>query len=137
MSGVHLRVAVGAESYAVPIGEVLEVAELGDVVRLPGTPGAVAGVRNLRGRVLPVIDLAGLLEVPREAPPSRLVIAERDGCVAGLAVDSVSAVEALPEASEEVASPHLSGAALVDGTLVGTIDVAAVFESVRTGQGRA
>jgi chemotaxis signal transduction protein len=90
----------------------------------------VLGVRNLRGQVLPVVDLATIFEVaPGKA--ERIVIAERDGLRAGLAVDAVAGVEQLPEATEEVGSGHLVGAALADGALVGVIDVESVLAAVQ------
>jgi purine-binding chemotaxis protein CheW len=131
MSRVHVRVSVGAESYSLPIAKVREIALLSDIAALPGAPAAVLGVLNLHGRILPVIELSGLLGVPERQRPRRIVIAEDDGRLAGLAVHSVTGVEVLPEASEEVASPHLDGAAIVDGVLVGTIDVGAVFDTVQ------
>jgi purine-binding chemotaxis protein CheW len=136
VSRVHVRVHVGAESYSLPIGNVREIAVLGEVALLPGAPGPVLGVLNLHGQVLPVIELAGMLGIPHKARPLRIVIAEDGGRLAGLAVDSVTGVEVLPETSEEVASPHLLGAALVDGVLVGAIDVAAVFDAVQHGRAR-
>jgi purine-binding chemotaxis protein CheW len=136
VSNVHVRVLVGAESYALPIGNVREIAVLGDFASLPGAPADVLGVLNLHGRVLPIIELSGVLGVPCKDRPSRIVIAEDGGRTAGLAVHSVSGVGVLPATSEEVASPHLQGAALVDGVLVGTIDVAAVLDSVQHGTAR-
>jgi purine-binding chemotaxis protein CheW len=136
VSRVHVRVHVGAESYALPIGNVREIALLGDVAPLPGAPAAVLGVLNLHGRVLPVIELASLLGVAHHGRPLRIVIAEDGGRLAGLAVHSVTDVEVLPETSEEVVSPHLHGAALVDGVLVGAIDVAAVLDTIQQGQAR-
>ena len=127
---------MGAESYALPIGNVREIALLGDVAPLPGAPAAVLGVLNLHGRVLPVIELASLLGVPHHDRPLRIVIAEDGGRLAGLAVHSVTDVEVLPETSEEVVSPHLHGAALVDGVLVGAIDVAAVLDTIQQGRAR-
>ena len=58
MSGLHVRVRVADEHYALPVADVLEVAELGEVTPVPGAGAAVLGVRNLRGQVLPVVDLA-------------------------------------------------------------------------------
>src|SRR2546422_4341013 len=115
---IHLRVRVGAESYALPVLSVREVAKLGEIAPLPGAPGMVVGVRNVHGQVMPVLDLAGLLGVARDGQPERVVIAEEDGLSAGLAVDAVIGVEDITEAAEEVKSPHLSGAALIDGALV-------------------
>ncbi len=133
MSRVHVRVRVGAESYALPIGNVREIAVAGEIAPLPGAPACVLGVLNLHGQVLPVIELSGLLGVAHTDRPMRIVIAEDGGRLAGLAVHSVTGVEALPETTEEVRSPHLLGAALVDGVLVGAIDVTAVFDTVQGG----
>ena len=124
-----MRVLVADEHYALPVADVLEVAELGDVTPLPGAGAAVLGVRNLRGQVLPVVDLATVFELP-PAHPERIVIAERGDLRAGLAVDAIDGVEELPEASEEVDSRHLTGAALADGVLVGVIDIESVLDAV-------
>ena len=130
MSTLHVRVRVSGEEYALPVADVLEVAELGEIAPVPGATNAVLGVRNLRGRVLPVVDLATVFGLPRTDAPERVVVAERGGSTAGLAVDSVAGVEQLPEASQEVDSPHLVGAALADGSLIGVVDVDSVLEAV-------
>ena len=135
MSRLHVRVRVADEHYALAVEDVLEVAELGDVTPVPGAGAAVLGVRNLRGQVLPVVDLATVFELP-PAQSDRIVIAERGGLRAGLAVDAVAGVEELPDASEEVDSPHLVGAALADGALVGVIDVGSVLEAVEGSNAR-
>lgn len=49
--------ALGAERYAFPTWQVLEVRPIGQVTRLPGTPPFVAGIVNVRGRIVPVLDL--------------------------------------------------------------------------------
>lgn len=134
MSRVHVRVRIGAESYAVPVGDVLEITDLGEVAPLPGAPAGVLGLRNLHGRVLPVIDVAGLLGLTSDARPQRIVVAEHAGRLAGLAVDRVTDVEALAHTEEEAAGPHLRGAALVDGALVGAIDVASVLDAIEQGR---
>jgi purine-binding chemotaxis protein CheW len=129
VSGLHVRVRVAAENYALPVADVLEVAELGEVTPIPGAGTAVLGVCNLRGQVLPVIDLATVFGLPASGQ-ARVVIAERGGRKAGLAVESVAGVEQLPDATEGVESPHLVGAALADGALVGVVDVGSVLDSV-------
>jgi chemotaxis signal transduction protein len=135
VSRLHVRVRVADEHYALAVDDVLEVAELGDVTPVPGAATAVLGVRNLRGQVLPVVDLATVFEL-RPTQPERIVIAERGGLRAGFAVDAVAGVEQLPEASEEVDSRHLAGAALTDGTLVGVIDVGSVLQAVEESNAR-
>jgi purine-binding chemotaxis protein CheW len=131
MTSLFVRVAVAGESYALPVDEVLEVADFAGVVRVPGAGAAIMGVRNLRGAVLPVVDLATVLGLPRAAHPDRIVVVEEGGRRAGLAVDFVAGVEALPEAAEPAESQHLSGAALVDGALVGMVDLAAVLDGAQ------
>jgi purine-binding chemotaxis protein CheW len=135
VSRLHVRVRVADEHYALAVEDVLEVAELGDVTPVPGAGAAVLGVRNLRGQVLPVVDLATFFELS-PAQPERIVIAERGGLRAGLAVDAVDGVEDLPEASEEVESRHLAGAALADGALVGVVDVGSVLKAVEESNAR-
>ena len=136
MSRIHVRVSVGRESYSLPVANVREIAVVGDIAPLPGAPASVLGVLNLHGKVLPVIELADVLGVPASDRARRIVIAEDAGRLAGLAVFAVSGVEVMPEATEAAGSGHLTGAALVDGALVGAIDVAAIFDAIQGGRAR-
>jgi purine-binding chemotaxis protein CheW len=131
MTGLFVRVDVAGESYALPVDEVLEVADLAGVTPVPGAAAAVLGVRNLRGTVLPVVELATILGLPRAGAPDRMVVAEDGGRRAGLAVDSVAGVEPLSADTEPAESKHLSGAALVDGALIGLIDLSAVLDAAQ------
>jgi purine-binding chemotaxis protein CheW len=126
---VHVRIRIGPEDYALPVESVTEVAELGDVTPVPGAHSAVLGARNLRGQVLPVIDMAAVFGLP-SGSPKRLVVADHDGRRAGLAVDAVASVEPLPDLSEEADSKHLVGATLIDASLVGVVDVRSVLDAV-------
>lgn len=132
MNGVHVRVRIGPEHYALPVESVTEVAELGEVTPVPGAPAGVLGARNLRGQLLPVIDMAALLGLSR-GNPTRLVVAEQDGRRAGLAVDAVAGVEPLPDASEETESRHLAGAVMIDTSLVGVVDVQSLLDAIEPG----
>lgn len=131
MSAVSVRVRVAGEHYALPVEQVLEVADLGAIAPVPGSPPQIVGVGNLRGQVTPVIDLATTLGL-RGGTPSRFVVAESGELRAGLLVDEVLDVEELPPASQQVESDYLLGACLVDGTLVATLDVNAVLSSFGT-----
>ena len=127
MSETHVRIRVGGEAYALPVENVREVAELGEVTPVPGAGRAVLGVRNLRGEVLPVFDLATVFGAERAGHGERLVVAEGVGRRAGFAIDAVTDVGTLPEAVQEAESDLLTGAALADGELVGIVDLEAVF----------
>jgi chemotaxis signal transduction protein len=128
--GVYVMVRLGAEAYAMPVGHVREVAELGQVEPVPRARPELLGVRNLRGQILPVIDLAQLLGVPHAAPPARLLVAEASGRRAGFAIGDVTGVTELPDPDEETDSDLLVGAALSHGGLVGVIDTPRVFDAL-------
>ena len=130
MSTVHVHVRVGAEMYALPVAHVLEVGEIGDLTIAPGASRETLGLRNLRGEVLPVFDLGVVLGLPRSEAPRRMLVAERDGLHAGLAVDEVTGVEELPETDQAVESELLSRAVLIEGALVGVIDVDRLFDNL-------
>jgi purine-binding chemotaxis protein CheW len=128
MSGVCVRVRVAREHYALAVAHVLEVTEPGELTPVPGAPPQVVGIRNVRGQVVPVLSLAALLRLPEE-DPGRIVVAELGPKRAGLAVESVLDVGEMPDTSGAVESPYVAGAALIDGTLVGLLDVAAILSS--------
>jgi purine-binding chemotaxis protein CheW len=130
MSGVHVRLRVGGESYALAVEHVLEVAELGEIAPVPGSPPAVLGVRNLRGEVLPVFDLASVFGIALERPPQRLLVAEHAGRRAGFAIDEVTDVGELADPPEESESEFLQGAALDEGELIGVVAVDRLFASL-------
>ena len=72
----YAQLRLAAEAYAVPIGNVVEIAILGDLTTVPGARPEILGVRNLRGQILPVIDLAQLLGLNPVTPPRQLLVAE-------------------------------------------------------------
>lgn len=125
-----MRLRVAAEAYAIPVTQVREVSGLGEVTPVPGTPPGVLGIRNLRGQLIPVIDLAAVLGISRVAAPGYLLVIQAQGQQAGLAIDAVSGVSELPDQEEEAESGLLSGAVLDGGDLIGVIDVPAVFGAI-------
>src|SRR5258708_2892515 len=60
--------AIDSEQYAFPGSQVREVRPLGLLSRLPGTPALIRGLINVRGRIVPVIDLRPLLGMPSDEP---------------------------------------------------------------------
>lgn len=131
MSGLHVRVRVANEDYALSVNDVLEVCELGEVTPVPGAPTAVMGLSNLRGNVMAVVDLATILGLAGQPDPNRIVVAVQGGRRAALAVDSVVGLDELPESTETADGLHLSGAALMDGSLVGVIDLKSLLDHVQ------
>ena len=127
----YAQLRLVAEAYAVPIGNVVEIASLGDLTAVPGARQEILGVRNLRGQILPVIDLAQLLGLKPVAPPGQLLVAESGSIKAGFAIDEVSHVGELPDPSEGADSDFLLGAVIHDGQLFAVIDVPRIFSSLQ------
>jgi purine-binding chemotaxis protein CheW len=127
---VYVRVRVASETYAVPVKHVVEVADLGEVRDVPGARPELLGVRNIRGHILPVIDLALLLGISAPSRPRRMLVAEAAGIRACFAVDEVSEVGEMGEPAEQTKSDLLAGATLVTGDLVGVIDVPKALSSL-------
>ena len=132
-SDVHVHVRVGAERYALPVENVLEVDRLGEIAPVPGAGGASLGVRNHHGQVLPVFDLAHVFGIRREGKPARIVVATDAGRRAGFAIDEVIDVGPLPPISEDSPSRYLMGSTLADGRVVGVVNVRGVLDALENG----
>jgi chemotaxis signal transduction protein len=126
---MHLRLRLGDEQYALALEHVLEVVELGEPTPVPGSPASVLGLHNLRGEILASVDLCAVLGVSSAGKPRHLVVVADGTHRAGLAVDELFYLAALPPATAATSSPFLAGGALVEGALVGVIDVPAVLAS--------
>lgn len=135
MSEVCVRVRVGEEHYALDVVHVIEVAHLRTPTPVPGAGPAFLGVGDVHGQVVPLLDLAALLGAGGGEPPPRVVVVDDGGRRAGLAVDEVETVGAAPEASETPDAPLLTGAALLDGVLVGIVDVPALLAAAAEAAG--
>jgi purine-binding chemotaxis protein CheW len=90
---------------ALPVEEVIEVLRMVAVTALPEAPCWVAGVINLRGRIIPVIDLRARLGMPPREPAlsTPIIVVGRREAAAGLLADG--AVEVLTLPSEAVEPP--------------------------------
>lgn len=90
--------SMGQERYALDLGWVREVLALRDLTPLPGTPAFVAGIVNLRGRVVAVLDLKAFFELPAKGLPDldRVVVIGDDAAEFGLLADAVHGVRLLP-----------------------------------------
>ena len=100
-----------AEFYGVDIARVHEIIRLQTITRVPRTPEFVEGVINLRGKVIPVVDLRkrfGLASA-EHTRASRIVVVEIGDQVVGIVVDGVSEVLRVSEATVEPPSPVVAG----------------------------
>ena len=102
---VHLVTFNLGEEYGVPIGQVQEIVRVGGITMVPNSPSYMEGVINLRGRVLPVLNLRKRLGLSDKemSNASRIVVTEVGSKVIGLLVDAVSHVIKIPAASVDPA----------------------------------
>jgi chemotaxis signal transduction protein len=130
VSGVHVRVRVGDEQYALPVEHVHEIVELGEVTPVPGSAASVLGLRNLDGEVLPVLDLARILQIERDGRAGLLLVTEHSERRAAFAVDEVIDVEHLVGTTQESEASYLPASTVIDGALVGVLEVGALLDTI-------
>jgi purine-binding chemotaxis protein CheW len=108
VGGKYLTFALGAEEYGVDVLAVREIIGMLDITPVPRAPECVRGVINLRGQVIPVIDLRLCLGMPALAYHAEtcIVVAEVEGEPIGLIVDRVSEVADI-RAADVVPTPNL------------------------------
>lgn len=135
---VSFRLA--AEEYAFPITMVKEVILPSGITRVPQMPACIEGVINLRGAVIPVVDLRtrfGLAATPA-TEHTRILIAKPGGRVVGFIVDAVSQVlkirrdqvQTPPETIAGIAQKYLHGIAKIsDDRMIILLDVEAVLHA--------
>jgi purine-binding chemotaxis protein CheW len=127
--GKYLSFHVGPEEFAIGVLGVREIMGMQDVTAVPHTPAYVKGIINLRGKVVPVVDLRLKFGMPATEYTARtcIVVVDLPGdggsVLMGVIVDSVSEVmnitageiEDAPDFGEEVSIPYLIGIAKSKG----------------------
>lgn len=122
----HVIFRVEKERYGLPLAAVKEVVVPPErFTRVPRAPAAVAGVMNLRGRVVTVVELRQLLGLPDgSTPPGRVVLLERGRKDLGLLVTDVEGIEAVERVTTAPGKPiaAVRGVARLKGLAVTVLD---------------
>lgn len=102
---------LGREEYGIDILQVQEIKRMTDITRVPHTPEYIKGVINLRGSVLPVIDLKTRLDLLEQdyTDDTRIIIVKVDEIAVGMIVDAVSEVMAIDQEQIEVSQEAVGG----------------------------
>ena len=102
---------LGDEEFGVDILRVQEINRMMQITRVPNSPDSVEGVINLRGRVIPVIDLRIKLNMSKidYSPDTRIIVVEIKHQTVGFIVDSVREVLRIPENITENPPDMVSG----------------------------
>ncbi|WP_217920816.1 chemotaxis protein CheW [Miltoncostaea oceani] len=121
---------LGDEEYGVPITLVQEIIRHTPPRPVPGSAPHVQGVINLRGRIIPVIDLRSRFGIAGDRPAdAKVVITTVDGVTIGVVVDEVREVLTLgadvfePAPAGTDADGHVEAVAKLDGRLVVVLDL--------------
>lgn len=110
LGGKYLTFMLDDEEYGIEILKVREIIGIMDITKVPQTPEFVEGVINLRGKVIPVIDLRTKFGLDRaEYNDQTCIIVVDVGMMMGIIVDTVQEVHDIPSASIEP-PPKLGGA---------------------------
>ena len=103
MTTLHVTFRVGNADYAIDATDVLHLESFTEATHVPGAPAFVAGLVQVRGKLVPVVDLRKRfgLEPTARTLDSRVIVVKIAGRVAGLLVDSAREVVRLDEATFE------------------------------------
>ena len=129
------------EDYGIPIAKVMEINRMVTITKLPQTAEYMEGIINLRGRVIPVIDLRkrfGLAAKPHEED-TRIMIIDIGGKTVGIIVDAVHEVVQIQGASIEPPPPafildaqYIEGIGKMDDRLVILLNIDRIMTSRET-----
>jgi purine-binding chemotaxis protein CheW len=114
LSGQTMQVvsfALGSEEYGVDIAQVQEINRMVAITHVPRAPHFMEGVINLRGQLIPIIDLRTRFGMPRteHTKNTRIVVTEIGSKRVGMVVDSVSEVLRIPTEQIEDAPDMIAG----------------------------
>lgn len=129
---------IGSEEFGVDILKVQEINRMVDITRVPQAPHYVEGVINLRGKVIPIIDLRKRfnLAVKEHDKNTRIVVVDIGGNIMGMIVDAVSEVLRLPSDTIEpppelvtgINSEYIKGVAKLEDRLLIFLDLSKVID---------
>jgi len=127
---------LGREEYGVSILQVQEIKRMIEIARVPNSPSYIKGVVNLRGNILPVIDLKKRLglSLGEDTDDTRVIIVKIEETVVGIIVDAVSEVTSIDSKSIEppqtivngVNAQYLTGVGKHDDRLIILLNLEAI-----------
>jgi len=142
-AGKYLTFQLGQEEFGIRVLKVREIMGIQDITGVPHTPAYVKGVINLRGKVIPVLDLRLKFDLPDLAYTARTCIivvqiqGERGPVLMGVIVDGVSEVlnlnggeiEDTPDFGANLSTPYILGMAKAKGKVKILLDIDRVLTS--------
>ncbi len=129
---------IGRETFGLPIAIVREIVRVPEITSVPNAPEYIEGVINLRGRIIPVVDLRKRFgeKVIESSKKNRIVVVELETRAIGLIVNSASEVLKIPPS--EIEAPHtvfqegelnyITGVGKLRGRLVMLLDLSKILQ---------
>ncbi len=138
--GIQLVVfRIGKEFFGVGIDAIREIVRIPEITEVPDAPGFLEGMINLRGKIVPVVDLKKRLKLRGEdrTKSTRVLITDNTESMSGLIVDSVDeviriepeAVEEPPEMMTAIGIEYITGVAKVDERLIILLDIKKILSA--------
>jgi purine-binding chemotaxis protein CheW len=123
--------------YGVPILQVQEIVKMTEITELPNTPDFVQGIVNLRGKIIPIIDMRKRFGLPEETIDEnwKILILKEEDVLFGVMVDQISEVEKVPATLIEkppkivagVNGKFINGIAKTENRLLILLDIAKIL----------
>jgi len=124
---------IGTETFGVRIGSVREIVRVPEITAVPNAPESIEGVINLRGKIIPVMDLRKRFGSPNVQPDkkNRILVVELEKRLLGLIVNSASEVIKIPPSEieppgnvfAEGESNYVTGVGKLNGRLIILLDI--------------
>ena len=137
--GKFLTFILGSEVYGIEILKVREIIKLMDITAVPRTPDYLKGLINLRGKVIPIVDLRSKFSMPEieHTQETCIIVAEVNQTSIGIIVDSVSEVsninseeiEEAPHLGQDIDTDFILGLGKTKERIVILLDIALVLSS--------
>ncbi len=133
---------IGEEEFGVDILAVQEIIRLLQITPVPRAPASIEGVINLRGKVIPVVNMRSRFSLPARQATSqtRIVVMELEEKIVGFLVDAVSEVLRIPATTVEepppvvagIGSEYIRGVGKLDGRLLILLDLTHLMSHLDT-----
>ena len=137
--GKYLTFMLGREAYGLEILRVREIIGMMDITRVPRMPEFVCGVINLRGRVIPVVDLRARFGMDKQDTTKEtcIIVVDLENCFMGIVVDSVwevldiheDEIDETPEFGIAVDTEFIKGMGKAREYVIMLLDIAKVLKA--------
>lgn len=128
------------EEYGIPIMQVQEIIKPPEITRIPNMPEFIEGIINLRGKIIPVVDLRKRfhLEKKEMTEATRVIVTNIEGSAIGLVADSVSdvirlaqdAIDPIPSMMAQIDSQFISGVGKLDKRIIILLNIIKIFSDL-------